>query len=321
MAIKSADYITAMLSTEAPVGSVIKHSDGGRAGIAVRPGALGLLCGLSEDPALPALLAGINQHDVEPNYAPENELNIIWGPETLPSPAASPPTFRNLTTTGLLCSTRQTVAGERIRIQFIGGPAAAGHAHDDRGSFVLEAFGEELAVDRGQMAYVDPRSALMKLARYHNLAIPHSDGHPLRQHNPCPVASTASGSGDLRNLDCRMDLTGVWPAPIGVCSRELRSLESPEVLEVIDNLTADQPITVGFYLHSRSPWQRGADGWVTQGQRARLTVLPAWQPVQEEAEEDFVLGTKEPAYRLRLLTPAASSHQLTTTLTVSEGPS
>ena len=70
VAVRSVDYITAMLSTEPPVGAVIKHSDGGRAGVCVASGSLGLLCRLSDDPAVPELLAGVKEELPRANYAP-----------------------------------------------------------------------------------------------------------------------------------------------------------------------------------------------------------------------------------------------------------
>ena len=315
VAVRSVDYITAMLSTEPPVGAVIKHSDGGRAGVCVASGSLGLLCRLSDDPAVPELLAGVKEELPRANYAPEHELNIIYGPAELPAPAARPPVFRNLEVTGLLCSNRPTPDGP-VRVQVIGGPAGAGHGHDDRGSFVLEAFGDELAVDRGQMPYVDPRSGVIKHARYHNLAVPHAaGGTPLRQRNPCPVATVAAGDGDEQRLHCRIDLNGVWPEPVTGAERLLDS-DDPRRLAVTDRLQLGRPLPVGFSLHSRYPWERSGRGWVTTGPHGRLTVTPRWRPQAEEGGEDFVMGTKEPAYRLLLLTAAATDHTLVTDLEV-----
>ena len=223
--------------------------------------------------------------------------------------------FRNLSVTGLLCSNRPTPDGP-VRVQVIGGPAGAGHGHDDRGSFVLEAFGDELAVDRGQMPYVDPRSAIIKHARYHNLAVPHTDdGAPLRQHNPCPVATVAEGEGDEQHLHCRVDLNGVWPEPVTGAERLLDS-DDPRRLAVTDRLRLEQPLSAGFYLHSRYPWKRCERGWVTAGPHGRLTVTPRWRPQVEEGGEDFVMGTKEPAYRLLLVSEAAVTHTLVTDLEV-----
>ena len=317
VAIKAVDYVTAMLSTEKPIGAVIKHSDGGRAGVCVRPGALGLLCRLSDDPAVPALLAGLLESPVDlgPAYTVEHELNIILGPDTLPEPGAHPPVFRNLEQTGILCSCRETELGP-VRIQLIGGPAGAGHGHDDRGSFVLEGFGNELAIDRGQMPYVDPRSSTIKYARYHNLAVPHDEsGKPLRQRNPCPVASRAAGTGDAVKLNCRMDLDGVWPAPVITCSREIES-PAPQRFLIIDRLTADLPISLGFYVQSRFPWRKARGVWTTEGTQGRLTVIPEWSPDSEWGVEDFILGTKEPAFCLKLLSDATPNHELVTRLVV-----
>lgn len=318
VAVRSVDYLTAMLSTAPPIGAVIKHSDGGRAGVCVAPGSLGLLCSLSDDPAVPALLAGVNEALPRANYAPEHELNIMYGPDELPPPSARPPVFRNLTVTGLLCSNRPTPHGP-VRVQVIGGPARAGHGHDDRGSFVLEAFGDELAVDRGQMRYVDPRSSIIKHARYHNLAVPHADdGTPLRQRNPCPVATAPEGQGDRRRLRCRVDLSGVWPAPVTDAERLLDS-DDPARIAVTDRLRLDRPLAVGFYLHSRYPWERRGRGWVTQGAHGRLTVTPRWRPRRQEGGEDFILGTGEPAYRLLLVSAVAAEHTLVTDLQVEPG--
>lgn len=312
-AVRCVDYLTAMLSTEQPVGAVIKHSDGGRAGVCVAPGSLGLLCGLSDDPAVPALLAGVNRAPPRAGYAPEHELNIIYGPDELPPPSARPPVFRNLAVTGLLCSNRPTPDGP-VRVQVIGGPARAGHGHDDRGSFVLEAFGDELAADRGQMRYVDPRSTIIKHARYHNLAVPHADGGaPLRQRNPCPVATAPEGTGDERRLHCRVDLRGVWPDPVIGAERRFDS-DEPARMTVTDRLRLARPLPVGFYLHSRYPWRRCGRGWRTEGPHGRLTVTPRWRPDAEQGGEDFVLGTQEPAYRLLLISAAAAEHTLVTDL-------
>jgi len=184
-----------------------------------------------------------------------------------------------------------------------------------RGSFVLEAFGEELAVDRGQMRYVDPRCATIRHARFHNLAIPHDDDKPMRQHNPCPVASIAEGEGDETRLNCRMNLDGVWPEPVIRCSRELVG-NTPQELLVIDRITSASPIKVGFYLQSRFPWRQTAQGWITEGERARLTVIAAWESVSETGEKDFILGTKKPAYCLKLISPPAVSQNLSTRLVV-----
>jgi hypothetical protein len=113
-----------------------------------------------------------------------------------------------------------------------------------------------------------------------------------------------------------MNLDGVWPNPVTRCGREIVSENCVEELTIVDRISSSTPITVGFYLHSRYPWERTNEGWSTHGALGRLHVKPEWQPVTESGEIDFVLGTKEPAYRLLLTTPEARDHELSTLLSV-----
>lgn len=309
------DYIACMLSTEAPIGAVIKTADGGRAGACVRPGCLGLLARITGDDRMAALLAGLNEQPYVPAYPPGPELNIVFGPKELPQPEARPPVFSILETTGMLCSSRPTPAGP-VRVQLVGAPANAGHTHDDKGSFVLEAFGEELAIDRGQMPYVDPRSTTIKYARYHNLLIPEDEhGRPMRQRNPCPEAVIPTGHGNERELECSIEAGGAWGSPVVSWRRDIAG-DEPTILTVTDTMELEEPRSVSFHLHSRFPWHREADGWITRGERGELLVTPEWEPASESGEEDFVLGTKDPAYHLTLRAAAAEHLVLITRLSV-----
>ncbi len=311
------DYITAMLSTQPPYGSIIKTADGGRAGACVISASLGVLCRLSDNPAIPALLAGLNTQPIRVLYCLGDELNVMFGPDELPGPAAEPPVFSVLDRTGLLCSCRPTPDGP-VRIQLIGGPANAGHCHDDRGSFILEAFGEEIAVDRGQMPYSDPRCSTIKAAQYHNVLTPDEpDGAFCRQVNPCPEATIPEGHGDTERVTCRIDATAACG---DTTKRWLRAIESPEpkTFAITDEMDLAGPATATFHVHSLFPWEQTDEGWVTRGHKAQLVVSPQWQPVEAWGREDFVDGLKNPAYHLALRAPAARKHRLTTTMTVSK---
>ncbi len=206
---RTADYLKTMISTVPPYGSAIKVADGGRAGPCIYPEALGLLWQLNDDPAIPALLAGMLSQDELREFpgTPGTPFCLIFGPDELPEPAARPATFHILPQTGMLCSNRPTPDGP-VRLQLIGAPAHAGHCHQDRGSFVLEAFGEEIAIDRGQMGYDDPRCTTIGLGRYHNLLIPEDpENQVLNQLNPCPAATIPEGDGDEQTLRCRIDVS------------------------------------------------------------------------------------------------------------------
>lgn len=313
---RCADYLTTMLSTAPPFGASINVADGGRPGHALYPDGLAALCALSEDPAVPALLAGMLTRDTvahESGATPGSVFNFIFGPERLPPPAVRPPVFRILSQTGMLCSCRATEHG-LIRLQLIGAPAGAGHAHEDKGSFVIEAFGEELAIERGQMAYDDPRCILIKHAWYHNLLIPAVDDKTRpAQINPCPKAVVPEGRGDERMLEASIDASAAWGPPV---KRWVRSIVSPDPLNFVVNdamaLTAAH--SAAFHLHSRFPWTKTAAGWTTRGRHGQLTVAPEWQPVEETGSPDFIDGGKTPVFHLVLKAGPSTAHELRTRL-------
>ncbi len=56
-----------------------------------------------------------------------------------------------------------------ILFLFEGGPQTFDHTHNDKGQFVLEAYGERFAADPGVIKYQDPAHLFYKTTRYHNL--------------------------------------------------------------------------------------------------------------------------------------------------------
>jgi len=314
---KVGNYVKTMMSTVPPFGSAVKIADGGRAGAVFYPECLGPLAAVTGDETIAALLAGMLSEDEGQEHAktPGRIFSIVLGPDPLPSPAAGPPVFGLLEQTGILCSNRPTPKGD-VRLQLVGGPAGAGHSHDDRGSIVIEAFGEEIAIDRGQMRYNDTRCSIVSYARYHNVLIPESADEAFpRQVNPCPTDSIPGGSGDERKLECFIDVTPAWGDLAAKCTRCIQS-DAPTEFLIVDEAVLPAARRVSFNLHSKFPWVRTEDGWVTRGRRAELTVVPEWTPLEETGAEDFIDGLKEPVYHLVLVSAAAVEHQLRTRLTV-----
>ena len=314
---KVGNYIMTMISTGRPFGSAIKVADGGRDGITVYQECLGLLAVLTGDEAVGALLSGMlsQEKPLEVPATPGSVFNVVFGPEELPPPSAAPPVFSVLPQTGMLCSNRPTPHGS-VRLQLIGGPANAGHAHDDRGSIVIEAFGEEIAIDRGQMGYDDPRCLSIKFARYHNLLIPESPDDLLsRQLNPCPAATVPEGRGDERSLSCSIDVAAAWGELVSDCVRRIDS-DSPTEFTVTDSAVLPESRRVSFHLHSKFPWTQTETGWTTCGRKAELVVEPQWSPIEQSGDEDFVDGLKEPVCRLMLVAPQTREHELRTLLRV-----
>ncbi|NQT92717.1 MAG: hypothetical protein HQ559_08145 [Lentisphaerae bacterium] len=112
-----------------------------------------------------------------------------------------------------------------------------------------------------------------------------------------------------------MGAASAWGDLTKKCRRSIESDRPTEFL-VIDEAVLPAERRVSFNLHSRFPWARTQEGWVTRGHRAELVVRPEWTPAEETGEEDFIDAHKEPAYHLVLVAEAAIHHTLRTRLKV-----
>ena len=212
-------YFATMASTVPPAGSSVCVGDGGHPGAILFPSFLGTLSWLTGSTTLRSLLAGIMPvtPDRENVATPGTIFNIIYGPDEFPEDEmVRPPTFSLLPDTGQLCSCRETEDG-LVRLQFIGSPAHAGHTHEDKGSFIIEAFGEEIIIDRGQISYNDPRFDTLRHAQFHNLVVPDTaEGIPARQVYPCPSATIPHGTETRRRFPA---VSAVAASSIPISSR------------------------------------------------------------------------------------------------------
>lgn len=322
--LRTEHYFETTTSTVAPAGASVCVGDGGRPGAVVYPSFLGSLSALSGSDFMRGLLAGAlpSAPERESTGVPGTVFAIVYGPDDLPAePAVRPATFAVLPDTGQLCSCRETPQGP-VRLQLVGAPAKAGHTHEDKGSFLIEAFGEEIAIDRGQISYNDPRHDTLKHAQFHNLLVPDTgEGLPARQVCPCPVATIPCGQGDETTVSCEIGGDeDLYPDLVESWHRAIDSGD-PSEFEITDTMQLKKRGTVTFHLHSRHPWRREGSGWETRGYQAMLRVSPEWEPAEERGEEDFIDGYRMPAYHLTLRASAARTHELRTRLSVNPAPS
>ena len=315
--LKAADFVMAILSTCEPPGSTIHVTDGGRPGATIYRECLAGLVELSPGHPIAVLMANMLETGSvrETHATPGSVFNLVFGPETFPEGRAMPPVFRILEDVGMLCSCRPTPHGP-VRLQCIGGKPGAGHGHEDKGSFVLEAFGEEIAIDPGQLRYSDARMRTISFAQYHNLLAPDGrDGLPAHQLNPYRDGACPEGQGDERTLHAAISADGVYG---DVVTRWRRCIDSdePTVFVVTDEMDLAEDGHVSFHLQSRFPWVRVEVGWETAGERAVLTVEPQWVRTLEEQETEMVDGAENTLYHLRLRSEAGKVHRLVTGLSV-----
>lgn len=311
--LRSGAYYQAMASTAHP-GACVCTSDGGRVGKRCAEGGVPFLARITQDPQLARLTAALCQPDASGTVQGALAL-LTKGPQTLPEPAAAPPVFAILEDTGMLCCCRPTEAGP-VRLQLVGAKANAGHSHEDKGSFVLEAFGEELLLDRGTCFYGDGRSELLKHAWRHNvLTADDAEGRPLHQRNPVPEPILPSGSGDEVALHAEIDTSAAWPEVLAQAVRTVAS-EDPGAFELTDRACRTERGTVSVHFQSRFPWVADGRTWVSRGTRAAVTIAPQWEVDRSEAGEDLFDSNYTPVFRLSLHTKPGVEFVLRTSITV-----
>jgi len=201
-------------------------------------------------------------------------------------------------------------------VHLVGGSARTGHAHADRGNLLLEAFGEELLIDRGICSYMDARADEMKRSCMHNLVTPvDNDGSFPDQAYPYAGATVPTGRGDERTLRAAIDVTGAWAGRFTVCRRRLRS-DSPAELIIEDRLELPATGAVAFHLQSRLPFRRDGEAWVLQGRQAQLRIEPRWPLAHAAAGIAGIDSLGHPVHRLTLQAGPANRHLLRTKLSL-----
>jgi len=244
---------------------------------------------------------------------------LIYAEPPESRPQISLPTFILLPYSGILSSCRQTEAGD-VHFVLLGASENAGHVHEDKGSFILEAFGESLAIDRGGVRS-GPRQPLVTQATRHNVLSPAQvDEREPRQLNPCPDAVLPVGSGDEKTLEAAIDVTAAWGGLFKRCVRRVSSPE-PDLFFICDEVEFEQPRAATFHLQTTRPISQRDEGYVVQGEKGALLVQPLWERETEGFREDYVarpsLDVYLPAQHLTLTSKPGASYRLVTVLQVS----
>jgi hypothetical protein len=249
-------------------------------------------------------------------------FHLLVAPETLPGRAAkseeSP--FYHFPATGHAGVRREAGGIGAVRFHLFSGPSRGGHSHQDKGSFLVEAAGETLVMDRGTTGYGDPVHLLMGKAAWHNLVVPETaDGTPMEQHpltTPGGKLTLAKFSNGVFDIKC--DNRRAWEP--GLFRRNLRRVHSSAagVFEIEDDLSLRTSHAVAFRLncpHTLTQDDTGA--WTMVGKRARLRITPVnWKPVAATATVAGVDWLGHPVWLLRMATAVATSHRLLTLLEV-----
>jgi hypothetical protein len=181
--------------------------------------------------------------------------------------------FVFLPSSGLAASTRK-LGDELVKLLVVGGPAKATHAHEDRGSFVLEFAGDTFAADPGGMPYSDSLSPSLKYAQNHNMLVPQrANGPRPSAGNPAPQSVIPGAQGDESSFFASINPGVLWPDYYETWKREFRS-ETPESIVITDSYTLTQGDGVEFLWHTPLPVSHENGTLILTGERGRAIITP-----------------------------------------------
>jgi hypothetical protein len=152
---------------------------------------------------------------------------------------------------GLLASHR-FLGDLPVKLLILGNKAGTGHAHEDKGSFVLELAGQTFAMDPGTCDYSNPLAGMLKHCQRHNMLVPAGLAERPCPDNPLPADVKPSGAGDQQGFSARIDLTPGWKRYYRRWRRTWDS-PSPDRLTIRDEYELQAGQGVEFYWQTRLP--------------------------------------------------------------------
>jgi hypothetical protein len=174
---------------------------------------------------------------------------------------------------GIAASTRKS--GDLLtKLVVIGGPAKAGHNHEDRGSFVLEFAGETFAADPGGLTYSDATAMAMKHAQNHNMLVPVvKTGNRPGASNPASVAVIPEATGDTTAFNATINSGVLWPSFYKSWKRTFTSPSANEIT-LTDDYELNKADSVEFLWHTPLPVKNENGQIIITGARGRAVITP-----------------------------------------------
>lgn len=317
-ALRTAAYPLAMLSTEGDGSTYLPVNDA-HSGKRIDPGLIAAYRSMTDGLEWDALWESAGRDCPKPANVFHVILPALADARQAPgNPPAAPRPLAVLPAVGQASSVREAPGIGRVLFHLCSGPTYRGHFHEDKNSFILEAAGEALAIDRGVTVYSDPDTALIGNAARHNLLYPENPGGvSLRQPPDAPGAVLGSVLDVGGVLLMASDAARAW-AP-GLFQAAVRRVFSPEPdLFLIDDEAAfAEERSVSFRLHSRAVMERDGDAILVRGERAalRLTALN-WTPAEAGFRAEGTDCDGRPVRMARMAAAPARAHRLLTAVEV-----
>jgi hypothetical protein len=167
-------------------------------------------------------------------YASEALLTLLWLEESEADPPRLPSAKRFAVCDRLFWRTG-AARGDTL-VFFEGGKMIPGHAHNDKGQFLLEAFGERLVADPGMVNYADPAAETYHASVCHNVVTIRGRDQSFKDLKRAVVIEALEDTERFSYL--RADVSGSYKE-LDVFTRRLLFVR-PDYVVVLDDVASQE---------------------------------------------------------------------------------
>jgi hypothetical protein len=215
----------------------------------------------------------------------------------------------------------------RVALFGISGKSFPGHGHKDKGSFILEADGRAILIDRGTCSYDNSYSNMIEKSEVHNMITAVKDGTHLGQrHELFDITEDMHGGkysgyvlkAEYENgkFDYVTDVTDAWKDIFDKNIRQITA-EDPHEIKICDSLEIDPQYEVCFILNCYGEITKDGADYIITDKDIRVRVhLEDWEATREEFGPCGIDGRLRDAYRLCIYTGGKREYKLNTTITL-----
>ena len=161
-----------------------------------------------------------------------------------------------------------------VKMLVLGNHSGAGHAHEDKGSFILEYAGQTFAMDPGTCDYSSSYSMIYKQCQRHNVLVPAGTKARVAAENPCMETISLLGNGDEQSLHVSLNAGKAYRQYYESWTRTIQSRQ-PNEFVILDEYELKEECgcdRVEFLWNTMLPVERREDRVIIHGQNGEAVV-------------------------------------------------
>lgn len=173
-----------------------------------------------------------------------------------------------------LASSHRFWKGKAVKMVVLGNRSGAGHAHEDKGSFILEYAGQTFAMDPGTCDYSSSYSMIYKQCQRHNVLVPAGTKARVAAENPCMETISLHGSGDEQRFQVFLNAGMAYRQYYERWTRTIQSRQ-PNEFVILDEYELREECgcdRVEFLWNTMLPVERREDCVVICGKNGKAVV-------------------------------------------------